>query len=154
MKRVLALLVGLMLLPAAASADVEIVPGSDINLVARDANIPITVRNTTDADIEVQVVGESTSFRLEILESAQVTIPAQSSQLAELPVRAIANGPVEIRVWLEVDGERVSDDTVIGVNVNYDVELFLLVSFAVAMFALMIVGIIRTTLRLRRRQSE
>jgi len=153
-KRVLALLVGLMLLPAAASADVEIVPGSDINLVARDANIPITVRNTTDADIEVQVVGESTSFRLEILESALVTIPAQSSLLAELPVRAIANGPVEIRVWLEVDGERVSDDTVIGVNVNYDVELFLLVSFAVAMFALMIVGIIRTTLRLRRRQSE
>lgn len=154
MKRVLALLAGLMLLPAAASADVEIVPGSDINLVARDANIPITVRNTTDADIEVQVVGESTSFRLEILESALVTIPAQSSLLAELPVRAIANGPVEIRVWLEVDGERVSDDTVIGVNVNYDVELFLLVSFAVAMFALMIVGIIRTTLRLRRRQSE
>jgi len=153
-KRVLALLVGLMLLPGAASADVEIVPGSDINLVARDANIPITVRNTTDAGIEVQVVGESTSFRLEILESALVTIPAQSSQLAELPVRAIANGPVEIRVWLEVDGERVSDDTVIGVNVNYDVELFLLVSFAVAMFALMIVGIIRTTLRLRRRQSE
>ena len=108
MKRVLALLVGLMLLPATASADVEIVPGSDINLVARDANIPITVRNTTDVGIEVQVVGESTSFRLEILESALVTIPAQSSQLAELPVRAIANGPVEIRVWLEVDGERVS----------------------------------------------
>ena len=142
------------MLPLAASADIEIVPGSDINLVARDANIPITVRNTTDESIEVQVVGESTSFRLEILESTLVTIPAQSSQIAELPVRAIANGPVEIRVWLEVDGERVSDDTVIGVNVNYDVELFLLVSFAVAMFALMIVGIIRTTLRLRRRQSE
>ena len=154
MKRVLALLVALMMLPLAASADIEIVPGSDINLVARDANIPITVRNTTDESIEVQVVGESTSFRLEILESTLVTIPAQSSQIAELPVRAIANGPVEIRVWLEVDGERVSDDTVIGVNVNYDVELFLLVSFAVAMFALMIVGIIRTTLRLRRRQSE
>ena len=154
MKRLLALLVALMMLPLAASADIEIVPGSDINLVARDANIPITVRNTTDESIEVQVVGESTSFRLEILESTLVTVPAQSSQIAELPVRAIANGPVEIRVWLEVDGERVSDDTVIAVNVNYDVELFLLVSFAVAMFALMIVGIIRTTLRLRRRQSE
>ena len=154
MKRVLALVMALMMLPVPASADVEIVPGSDINLVARDANIPITVRNTTDAGIEVQVVGESTSFRLEILESALVTIPPQSSQLAELPVRAIANGPVEIRVWLEVDGERVTEDTVIRVNVNYDVELFLLVSFAVAMFALMIVGIIRTTLKLRGRQSE
>ena len=154
MKRVLALLVGLMLLPAAASADVEIVPGSDVNLVARDANIPITVRNTSDQTLEVQVVGESTSFRLEVLEAAAVTIPAQSSQIAELPVRAIANGPVQIRVWLQLDGVRVSEDTFIDVNVNYDVELFLLVSFAVAMFALMIVGVIRTTLRLRKRQSE
>jgi len=53
-----------------------------------------------------------------------------------------------------VADEKVTEDTIIAVNVNYDVELFLLVSFAVALFALMIVGIIRTTLRLRRRQSE
>lgn len=154
MRRLFALLLALLLVPLHASADVEIVPGSDINLVARDANIPITVRNTTDEPIEVQVVGESASFRLEILESAKVTVAAQSSQIAELPVRAIANGPVEIRVWLEVAGEKVSADNIIAVNVNYDVELFLLVSFAVAMFALMIVGIIRTTLRLRNRRSE
>jgi len=154
MRRILGLILALLLLPLPASADVEIVPGSDINLVARDANIPITIRNSTESDIEVQVVGESTSFRLEILESTKVVIPALSSQIAELPVRAIANGPVEIRVWLEVANEKVSEDTIIAVNVNYDVELFLLVSFAVAMFALMIVGIIRTTLRLRRRQSE
>jgi len=137
-----------------ANADVEIVPGSDINLVARDANIPITVRNTSDEAVQIQLVGESTSFRLEVLEATNVTIPPQSSQIAELPVRAIANGPVEIRVWLEVAGERVSADNIIAVNVNYDVELFLLVSFAVAMFALMIVGIIRTTMRLRNRRGE
>lgn len=154
MKRAVALVLAMLMLPLPASADVEIVPGSDVNLVARDANIPITVRNTSDQTLEVQVVGESTSFRLEVLEAAAVTIPAQSSQIAELPVRAIANGPVQIRVWLELGGVRVSEDTFIDVNVNYDVELFLLVSFAVAMFALMIVGVIRTTLRLRRRQSE
>jgi len=153
-KRAVALVLAMLMLPLPASADVEIVPGSDVNLVARDANIPITVRNTSDQTLEVQVVGESTSFRLEVLEAAAVTIPAQSSQIAELPVRAIANGPVQIRVWLELDDVRVSEDTFIDVNVNYDVELFLLVSFAVAMFALMIVGVIRTTLRLRRRQSE
>jgi hypothetical protein len=153
-KRFFALLLALALLPLPASADVEIVPGSDINLVARDANIPITVRNTSDEAVQIQLVGESTSFRLEVLEATNVTIPPQSSQIAELPVRAIANGPVEIRVWLEVAGEKVSDDNIIAVNVNYDVELFLLVSFAVAMFALMIVGIIRTTMRLRNRRGE
>ena len=154
MKRIFAVLLALALLPLPASADVEIVPGSDINLVARDANIPITVRNTSDEAVQIQLVGESTSFRLEVLEATNVTIPPQSSQIAELPVRAIANGPVEIRVWLEVAGERVSADNIIAVNVNYDVELFLLVSFAVAMFALMIVGIIRTTMRLRNRRGE
>lgn len=154
MKRFFAVLLALALLPLPASADVEIVPGSDINLVARDANIPITVRNTSDEAVQIQLVGESTSFRLEVLEATNVTIPPQSSQIAELPVRAIANGPVEIRVWLEVAGERVSADNIIAVNVNYDVELFLLVSFAVAMFALMIVGIIRTTMRLRNRRGE
>lgn len=154
MKRFFALLLALALLPLPASADVEIVPGSDINLVARDANIPITVRNTSDEAVQIQLVGESASFRLEVLEATNVTIPPQSSQIAELPVRAIANGPVEIRVWLEVAGEKVSDDNIIAVNVNYDVELFLLVSFAVAMFALMIVGIIRTTMRLRNRRGE
>jgi len=154
MKRFFAVLLALALLPLPANADVEIVPGSDINLVARDANIPITVRNTSDEAVQIQLVGESTSFRLEVLEATNVTIPPQSSQIAELPVRAIANGPVEIRVWLEVAGERVSADNIIAVNVNYDVELFLLVSFAVAMFALMIVGIIRTTMRLRNRRGE
>ena len=40
MRRILGLILALLLLPLPASADVEIVPGSDINLVARDANIP------------------------------------------------------------------------------------------------------------------
>ena len=154
MKRLLAALLALLMVPLPASAEPEIVPGSNINLVARDARIPVTISNPDLEPITVTLVGESTSFRLEVLESAEVLVPAQSTQLAEIPVRAIANGPVEIRVWLEVDGERIGDETVLAVNVNYDVELFLLVSFAVAMFALMIVGVIRTTLKLRRRSVE
>lgn len=154
MKRLLAALLALLMVPLPASAEPEIVPGSNINLVARDARIPVTISNPDLEPITVTLVGESTSFRLEVLESAEVLVPAQSTQLAEIPVRAIANGPVEIRVWLEIDGERIGDETVLAVNVNYDVELFLLVSFAVAMFALMIVGVIRTTLKLRRRSVE
>ena len=154
MKRLLATLLALLMVPLPASAEPEIVPGSNINLVARDARIPVTISNPDLEPITVTLVGESTSFRLEVLESAEVLVPAQSTQLAEIPVRAIANGPVEIRVWLEIDGERIGDETVLAVNVNYDVELFLLVSFAVAMFALMIVGVIRTTLKLRRRSVE
>ncbi len=153
MKKILALIV-LLTIPLPANAAPEIVPGSSINLVARDARIPITVSNPDTESVEVVIRSESTSFRLEVTDEIAVIVPAQSTEIAEIPVRAIANGPVEIRVWLEVAGERVSEDQLITINVNYDVELFLLVSFGVAMFALVIVGIIRTTIKLRRRSID
>lgn len=155
MRRFLALLLALVMLPMPASAaDVEIVPGSNINLVARDTRIPVTVKNNTDEAVTVVVKGVATSFRLEVLDSAEVLIPPQSSALAELPVTAIANGPVQIAVWIEEkSGERLGDDVIVDINVAYDVELFLLVSLAVAMFALIIVGVIRTAIKLGRRRE-
>jgi hypothetical protein len=153
MKKLLALIV-LLTIPLPANAAPEIVPGSTINLVARDARIPITVSNPDTESVEVVIRSESTSFRLEVTDEIALLVPAQSTEIAEIPVRAIANGPVEIRVWLEVAGERISEDQLITINVNYDVELFLLVSFGVAMFALVIVGIIRTTIKLRRRSID
>ena len=152
MKKFLAAFAIVLLFPAPSLAAAEIVPGSVINLVARDARIPVTISNPDAYPVEVTLRAESTSFRLEVQEEVAVSIPAQSTEVAELPVRAIANGPVEIRVWLEVSGQRISEDQLLQINVNYDVELFLLVSFGVAMFALMIVGIIRTTIKLRRRK--
>lgn len=155
MKRFLALLLALVMLPMPASAaDVEIVPGSNINLVARDSRIPVTVKNNTDETVTVVVKGVATSFRLEVLDSAEVLIPPQSSALAELPVTAIANGPVQIAVWVEEkSGERLGEDVIVDINVAYDVELFLLVSLAVAMFALIIIGVIRTAIKLGRRRE-
>lgn len=152
--RKIALALLLVLIPLPASADPEVVPGSQINLVARDARIPITVSNPDLEPIEVVVVAESTSFRLEVLERVTVLIPSQSTQIAEVPVRAIANGPVQLRVWLEVNGEKVSEEQLVSINVNYDVELFLLVTFGVVMFALVIVGVARTSIKLRRRSID
>ena len=155
MRRLLALLLALILIPTPALAqDVEIVPGSNINLVARDTRIPVTVKNNTDEAVTVVVKGQSTSFRLEVLEPAEVLIPPQSSAIAELPVRAIANGPVEIAVWVEQkSGERLGEDVLIEINVAYDVELFFLVLMGVAMFTLIIVGVIRTVIKLGRRRE-
>ena len=155
MRRFLALVLALVMLPMPASAaDVEIVPGSNINLVARDTRIPVTVKNNTDEAVTVVVKGVATSFRLEVLDSAEVLIPPKSSALAELPVTAIANGPVQIAVWVEEkSGERLGEDVIVDINVAYDVELFLLVSLAVAMFALIIVGVIRTAIKLGRRRE-
>lgn len=156
MKKLFVVLALLLALPIAAQAseEVHVVPGSAINLVARESRIPITVENPGAEPITVLVHGIATSFRLEVLEPQELTIPAQTSAVAELPVRAIANGPVDIRVWLEVDGERVGEEAQLQVRVNYDVELFILVSIAVAMFGLIAVGVIRTVVKLTRSRGE
>jgi hypothetical protein len=140
--------------PAFADETVHIVPGSNINLVARDGRIPVTVQNPTSESVTVFVVGTATSFRLEFLEPQELTIPANTSAVAELPVRAIANGPVEVKVWVEIDGKQIGEETTLAVRVNYDIELFLLVSIAVAMFGLIVVGIIRTVVKLARSRGE
>ncbi|KRO48924.1 MAG: hypothetical protein HQ484_02930 [Candidatus Aquiluna sp.] len=155
MRRVWLLVLALLLIPnAAIAAEPSIVPGSNINVVARDARIPVTVTNPTDQDIEVTVMAASNSFRLEIIENATLIVPARSSAVAELPIKAIANGPLEISVWLSVEGNQIGDTVVVEVIVNYDIELFLLVSFGVAMFALIVIGVIRTTSKLRRQPRE
>ena len=155
MRRVWLLVLVLLLIPnAAIAAEPSIVPGSNINVVARDARIPVTVTNPTDQDIEVTVMAASNSFRLEIIENATLIVPARSSAVAELPIKAIANGPLEISVWLSVEGNQIGDTVVVEVIVNYDIELFLLVSFGVAMFALIVIGVIRTTSKLRKQPRE
>ena len=157
MKRLLALVLTMLALVSPAQAETSelyIVPGSEINLVARDGRIPVTIKNDSPETQTVTLNGASTTFRLEILSTTEVTIPAGSSQLAEIPVRAIANGPVELKVWLEQDGREIGESELLQVNVNYDVELFLLVSFGFLMFALIVVGIFRTVLKFRRRTSD
>jgi len=154
-KRVWLLVLALLVIPnAAMAAEPSIVPGSNVNVVARDARIPVTVTNPTDQDVEVTVQAESNSFRLEILEDATLIVPARSSAVAQLPIKAIANGPLEISVWLSMEGNQIGDSVVVEVIVNYDIELFLLVSFGVAMFALIVIGVIRTTSKLRRQPGE
>lgn len=157
MKRLLALVLTMFALVSPAQAETSelyIVPGSEINLVARDGRIPVTIKNDSLETQTVTLNGASTTFRLEILSTTEVTIPAGSSQLAEIPVRALANGPVELKVWLEQDGREIGESELLQVNVNYDVELFLLVSFGFLMFALIVVGIFRTVLKFRRRTGD
>lgn len=132
----------------------KIVVGSSINLVAREAAIPFTVENSGLDPAEVTLRAEAASFRIQVLSSATATIPGQSSSLIEIPVRAIANGSAAIRIWLEQNGERVGPVVPVAINVNYDLEAYLLVTFGVAVILLMVVGAIRTGVRLRARNLE
>jgi hypothetical protein len=61
---------------------------------------------------------------------------------------------VVVKVWLEIDGERYGAESTLDIRVNYDIELFILVSIGVMMFGLIVVGIIRTVVKLSRSRGE
>lgn len=155
----LAALIALVLtgfsLPAQADLadDIRIISSSDINLLARESRLPVTIQNNWRYPVTITVHGFSSSFRLEVLNRVEVSIPPGESAVAELPVRAFANGPVDLRVWLSVNGNRLGQDTELRVNVNPDVELYLMVGFVVLLSGLGVAGAVRTRLKIRKGQN-
>lgn len=139
-------------LPAQAdlSEKIRITSSSDINMLARESRLPITVENNWTYPATVIVHGFSNSFRLEVLNRVQVKILPGESVVAELPVRAIANGQVQVRVWVSVNGNRLGNDTTLTVNVAPDVELFLLIGFVGMLAGLAVAGVVRTRLKMRK----
>lgn len=148
----ISLISGLSASPAQAdlSDEIRIISSSDINLLARESRLPITIQNNWNYPITLTVHGFSNSFRLEVLNRVKIQIPPGESAVAELPVRAVANGPVDLRVWLSVNGSRLGNDTELRVNVNPDVELYLIVSFLVLLSGLGVAGAVRTRIKIRK----
>lgn len=156
MKRWLIALLAFCLIPISATAvesEIKIVPGSTINLVAREANIPISIENGTSESAVVTLKAVATSFRLEVTEFVKTEIPANTSVVVELPVQALANGPTQLKAWIVKDGKKLNDFVYIDVNVNYDIELFLIVSMGAVLVVLVTLGGIRTARKLRRSQA-
>ena len=127
---------------------IRIVPGSEINLVSVDSNLPVAIVNETDSRVDLELGARSTNAKLEVPARTQVTVGAQSAINAELPATAVANGQVEVLVWLnDSNGQRIYGPETLIVNINRDVEGILLAVFIGLLSILLVAGIVRTSLR-------
>lgn len=134
---------------------ISIVPGSKINLVSRESNIPVKIKNEFDADIRVHVHIIPSNSRVIVPTAVEVVVPALTSINAKVPVRAIANGDVTLSVWLTTfSGLRLGEAVDLEMNVNPDAELTLIISFGAFVILLGTAGVIRTVNRTRRRQEK
>lgn len=153
------LAVVLVVQPSVASADVpkdipavRIVAGSDINLLATDAKIPVSIKNDFNTDLRIQVHAAASNGRLSIPAVVEVTVPANTAINAQIPVKAIGSGEVDLAVWLETfSGLRVGDLVQLHVNVNADAETLILISFGIVIVLLGTFGAIRT---IRKRRQK
>lgn len=124
---------------------VFIVPGSEINLVARTSNIPIQIKNTFTSEVTVHVHVQPTNPRVIVPAAVSVTVPGLTSVTAKVPVEAVANGGVILKAWLTTfSGHRLGKASFLKMNVNADIEIAMLIGFGGTVFALLGFGIIRT----------
>jgi len=132
-------------------AQVFIVPGSDINMVSRESKVPVSVQNDYDRPVRIRVHAQTTNASLNVQEYVSLTVPANSRKDALVPVTAIASGSFTVKVWVTTfTNLRLGATTEIKLTANPDIELFLLVGFALLILILLALGVIR----MRRRKQN
>ena len=133
---------------------VFIVPGSEINLVARTSNIPVQIKNVFDSDVLVHVHVQPTNPRVVVPASVEIKVPGNTSVTAKVPVVAVANGGVVLKVWLSTfSGNRLGKPTFLRMNVNADIELNMLIGFGGGIALLLGFGIARTVRKSKRKHA-
>ena len=135
-----------------SDSGVMIMTGSRINLVSRQSNIPVQIKNTYDAEIIVHLHGRALNPRAVVQAAVAVKLPPQTTVTAKLPVTAVANGQVQVKVWLEsFSGQRLGEQKILPMNINADMEFTLLLAFGGGVIVLFTFGVMRQVRKNRRR---
>lgn len=120
---------------------IEIVRGSNINLVSTQSRVPIQIRNNYDTDIKVLIWARPSNARIAMPKAIAFTAPANTTSNATIPVEAIANGEVRLNVWLtSFSGVPIGHPTVLNMTVQRDIEGSILIGFFVVVGTLGFIG--------------
>jgi hypothetical protein len=146
-------LVGATAAQADDNYDVKIIKGSTINLVSQASRIPVLIQNNYDTEVRVLVHVSPSNLRVRLPETTSVTIAPNSTINAVVPVQAVANGDVELSVWLtSFSGVRIGPNEVITMHVIGNAEAIALGTMGGLVVILLFVGSIRM-IRRRKRAS-
>ncbi|NYD69592.1 hypothetical protein BJ984_000750 [Herbiconiux flava] len=131
---------------------VQIVEGSDINLLSSSAPLPLTISNELPYPVSVIVHVTASNGRLLIDQNdVGVVVEANSRKSAQIPVTAVANGSVVLSFQLtSATGVLIANPSPVAVNVSADWETWGTVIFVVALVLLFGGGLARNILRRRK----
>ncbi|MCS5715868.1 DUF6049 family protein [Herbiconiux sp. CPCC 205716] len=131
---------------------VQIVEGSDINLLSSSAPLPLTISNELPYAVSVIVHVTASNGRLLIDQNdVGVVVEANSRKSAQIPVTAVANGSVTLSFQLtSSSGVLIANPSPVAVNVSADWETWGTVIFVVALVLLFGGGLARNILRRRK----
>ncbi len=129
-------------------------PGSTLNLINEEAHIPVAVTNEMTRPASVLVRLSPRDPRLVAEEDVLLEIPAEQSATAQVPVHAIGSGDVVVDVYLAApDGTPIDEPREIRVRVRADWETVGTAVVAGLLVLMLVVGLVRTVRRGRRREE-
>lgn len=133
---------------ASDNYDVKIIKGSHINLVSQQSRVPVLIQNNYDTEVRVLIHVSTSNLRVRLPETTTVVVPPNSTVNATVPVQAVANGNVDLYVWLSsFTGERLGDTKTISMTVIGDAEMIALGSMGLLVILLLTAGIVRMSRR-------
>lgn len=119
-----------------------------INVLSTSADLPVNIANGLDEDVSVVVRLRPDDPRLRARDTVEVTVPAESQVLVQVPVHAVSSADVSVTVEvLTPDGEVVDDDTSFLVRVRAEWEGIGTAIIASLLALFFVVGIVRTVRR-------
>jgi hypothetical protein len=136
---------------------VQVDPSSEILVTADQTSLPVSISNSLDQDVTVNLLVRSLSTRLtveNVNRTQSVTVDEGAQKRILIPVSALSNGKAEIIATIvSSTGEQIGRSVAIQVNVQAGWETVGTLIFAALVVALFAFGII-STIRKRRKAAR
>ncbi|MET0296251.1 MAG: DUF6049 family protein [Microbacterium sp.] len=134
---------------------VSLLPSPTINLLAAGAGLPFTVRNDLPYSVNLVLYASPDDLRLNVRRANDIVATPLSNTRVEVPVEArVGNGEVTLDLQLRSPSfVTIGPPRSVEVNVRAEWETVGLVALSIIVGGLVLLGVIRTVLRIRSRRS-
>lgn len=130
---------------------ISIAPTSTITVVGRASSFPVTVTNSGDFKLKVQVLLNPSDPRLQPKDAVKAEIPANGNVTVQIPMTAVGTGDVEVFATAQtLEGADLATSEGIKVQVRADWEDAATWIFGSVLAAMFVLGLFRTLRKGRR----
>ncbi|WCE47138.1 DUF6049 family protein [Winkia neuii] len=130
-------------------------PSSTINLISTEAMLPVRISNGLAIPVNVQARARTSDPRLQVGKPQNVQVPARSAATANIPLKAVGNGNIQVRVGIATNtGQVISQANPLHIRVRPGLEDKAIWGAAAIAVAVFVFGLIRTFRRGRKMPVE
>ncbi len=135
---------------------VSIVPSPDINLLGSSAPLTFAVRNALPWPVSLVLITEPNDLRLVVQRTTDVTVGESQTTRVDVPVEArVGNGESSLSLQLRSRTMiPISEPITVTISVQAEWEGVGIVVMTVLVSVFLLLGVIRTVLRMRKRRAD